>query len=286
MAAPTVLFIDDDEQQLHAFGANLREFGGLNARIATPTDLDLDQLTDVSLVLMDLKLGLEKSPVLTAPDGIALCSVIRRRLYQRGDRQPLGFAVLTSQPEGLAHPLPDTQRRPLLAAQHNLEWVFLKEDVDLVARIGSLTRAVQSIPKEWEDGIDDLAEVATQLGIKGAKDSERAWEAVERFKPPIYEFTQWSHGLAFIRWLAHTALPYPTFLWDSHQVAARWRVRHASFSKAYAETKLKDWLGSAEYSGVLSDFLGRRWWRHRVEQIAWDTTEGDAQNSARLRKTL
>jgi hypothetical protein len=183
--------------------------------------------------------------------------------------------------------LPDSDRKPLLAAQHNLEWIFAKGESGWINRVSSLAHAIHGIPKEWADGIDDVSEIAPQLGVKGAKDADRVWQIVEAFRPPIYEFTSWSHGVAFIRWLAQTALPYPTFLWDSHRVAARWRVKQPDFAKAYRESEsLRSFLGPAEYRGLLHDFDGIRWWRHRIEQLVWDNTEGDSQNPATLRQVI
>jgi len=282
---PSVLFIDDNEEELHATAQALRGTSDLKVASATPTELTIADLDGVDLVLVDLELKLDGESFLTAPDGVALASVLRRRLVKR--TQPIGFAILTSQPQLLADPLPPTNRQPLLAAQHNLEWVFTKGEPDWRQRVASLAHAIQSIPSAWGDGIDNVAEVAPQLGVEGSDDAAQVWEIVERARPPIYEFSSWSHGLAFVRWLAHMALPYPGFLWDSHRLAARWRVTHAAFEQSFVECPaLVEWLSDARYTGLLSDFSGRRWWRHRIEQLVWDATDGDAQNVEALRGAI
>jgi CheY-like chemotaxis protein len=284
---PSVLFIDDDDGALRVVEQQLRAFAQLRVATSTPNQLAASLLEGVDLVLVDLDLKLKDSPIGSAPDGVALASVLRRRVVQFGREQPVGFALLSAELKGLAAPLPDSDRKPLLAAQHNLEWIFEKGETDWINRVSSLARAIHEIPKEWADGIDDISEIAPQLKVEGAKDADRIWQIVEDFRPPIYEFTTWSHGVAFIRWLLQTALPYPTFLWDSHRVAARWRVTQSDFVKTYGESEsLRSFLGPAEYHGLLHDFDGMRWWRHRIEQLVWDSTEGDSQNPSTLRKVI
>lgn len=285
--APVVLIVDDKEEDLRTYGQQLREFGELNVQTTTPNELEERLLTNVDLVLVDLDLQLKDSSLLSAPDGIALASVLRRRLMRSDREEPIGFALLSGELAGLAAPLPDSRRKPLLAAQHNLEWIFDKTEYGWIPRAASLAAAIHNIPREWADGIDDISEIAPQLGVQGAEDADRIWQLVEEFRPPIYEFTRWSHGVAFIRWLAQTVLPYPTFLWDSHRLAARWRVMQPDFDNAYAESaELQAFLGPAEYRGLLRDFDGRRWWRHRLEQMIWDETKGDSQNATLLRELL
>jgi hypothetical protein len=272
---------------LRALGQQLHEFGELKVATSVPDQIEASSLEDVDLVLVDFDLKLKGSPITRAPDGVALASVLRRRVVHSGREQPIGFALLSGELAGLAAPLPDSDRKPLLAAQHNLEWIFAKGEPDWINRVSSLARAIHDIPKEWADGIDDASEIAPQLGVEGAKDADRIWRIVEDFRPPIYEFTSWSHGVAFIRWLAQTALPYPTFLWDSHRVAARWRVSQPDFEKAYRESEpLRKFLGPAEYRGLLRSFDGMRWWRHRIEQLVWDNTKGDSQDPGTLRKVI
>ena len=45
-------------------------------------------------------------------------------------------------------------------------------------------------------------------------------------------------------------------------------------------------LAPSRYEGFLKDFAGARWWRHRIEALAWELTEGDSQNSELLRAAL
>jgi len=39
---------------------------------------------------------------------------------------------------------------------------------------------------------------------------------------------------------------------------------------------LVDLLSPCRYRGPLSDFDGPRWWRDGIEQLLWDTTEGES----------
>ena len=79
--------------------------------------------------------------------------------------------------------------------------------------------------------------------------------------------------LLFVRWILHRILPYPCFLFDTHHLAVRLRVTHASLLSAISGG-LAAWLEPAAYRGVLDNFLGPRWWRAGVESLLWDLGGG------------
>jgi hypothetical protein len=85
----------------------------------------------------------------------------------------------------------------------------------------------------------------------------------------------------------HTILSYPCFLWDAPRVAARLRITQKSFDQSFQQAPaFRAILDAARYNGILSDFAGPRWWRHRIEKFAWDLTKGDSQNPEVLRSNL
>jgi hypothetical protein len=286
-----VLLIDDKSEWPDALSLILNQ-NGLSAIWRTPQDLDVDELYAADLVLVDLDLGdfdVKTFPSLESPDGLALASLLRRqKMLIDPNAKPIGFALVSGKVDELAAPFPSTKRIPLLSKQHNLEWIFRKENaVECARAVASLACAVRDIPKNWEDGIQTFKDFSKPFGIAGAKDVETCWIEIEKCHPPIYEITRWTHGLALVRWMQHTILYYPCFLWDENYLAARLRISHASFDAAHKESKrFRNLLAPAKYEGFLSDFAGTRWWRHRIEALAWELTKGDSQNSEVLRRSL
>jgi hypothetical protein len=289
---PKVVVVDDESGPAEALATNLRAMG-IDATWQPPSGLSAKIVASCDLVLMDLDLGSESTssfPELEAPDGIGLATILRRQKALIEEKaRPVAFALLSGKVPDLAKPFPPTDRIVLLAKQHNLEWIFPKTESGTSTRsIASLATAVRDIPVEWANGIQNFDELASAFGIAGAPDLKACWDDIELCRPPTYEMTEWTHGLSVVRWMLQRILSYPCFLWDAHHVAARLRVAYPSFLTRLhdKDSQLATLLGPAEYTGILRDFSGRRWWRHRIEQIAWDLTEGDSQNSSLLRAAL
>jgi hypothetical protein len=289
---PKVVIVDDESGPAEILAANLKAIG-VDASWVPPSSISAKIVETCDLVLLDLDLGSESAsgfPELEAPDGIGLATIIRRQSALIADgAKPKAFALLSGKVTELAKPFPPTDRIVLLAKQHNLEWIFPKtESGTSVSGIASLASAVSRIPPEWSAGIQDFSELEASFGITGADDLSVCWDEIERCRPPTYEMTEWTHGLAVVRWMLQRILSYPCFLWDAHHVAARLRVAYPSFLAGLEDSsrQLATLLAPAEYTGMLHDFSGRRWWRHRIERLAWDLTNGDSQNAPLLRQTL
>jgi CheY-like chemotaxis protein len=286
---PSVLVIDDESEAAESVTALIAE-QGVRATYCLPSEIECSELARADLILMDLGIGkLTETELvrLEPPDGLALAAALRRHpCVLNNEASPVGIALLSGKVDELSAPFPPQSRTHLLARHHNLEWVFLKSDPHRAKAIGSLARAIHEIPKTWGDGIQSPGEVVNAFGLIEATDLENCWDEIERCHPPIYEITQWSHGLAFVRWLLHQVLTYPCFLWDSYRVAARLRISHAAFLELEAKPPFRALIRPSEYTGMLSDFGEQHWWRHRIEKLAWDLTAGDSQNTAALRSAL
>lgn len=286
-----ILIIDDDSEWGGARVLSLQA-SGVAAEWRDPQDVDEKVLRSAHLVLVDLNLGefAQKTfPALNTPDGLAFSTLLRRqKLLTALGARPVGFALVSGNVADLAQPFPPTRRLPLLARQHNLEWIFPKGNLGAKSDgIASLAKAIRDIPRGWRNGIQNFRELREPLGLTGAKDIEACWTEVEKCHPPVYEVTQWTHGLAIIRWLLHTILHYPCFLWDEHYVAARLRMSHGGFVSALKKSaRFRQLLAPSAYTGILHDFSGPRWWRHRVESIVWSLTKGDSQNTALIRTAV
>jgi len=286
---PHVLVVDDEETG--ALLDDLRHLG-VDAVFRPPEQIETPELCAADLVLLDLDLGWDIAEPdlvpLRPPDGLALAAILRRqRCLSEASASPTAMALLTGKIDQLVAPFPPQRRRHLAARHYNLEWVFWKADENRATAIASLAKAIHSIPADWARGIRSVENVVGALGIEGAADVNECWASVESCHAPLYEFTQWSHGVAFVRWMLHQILPHPCFLWDSFRVAARLRIEHRYFEQIMGRSEsLRQRLAPREYLGMLSDFAGSRWWRHRIEAFAWEITDGDPQNPSALRTAL
>lgn len=270
---PHVLMLDDHEDEQRPLANELEGRGEVTARVLHPQDVTLTDLEHADLVLVDWKLddwparddsGL---PISLKPrTGVALSAVLR--VYLQEKQRPTGFAIHSGKLEEISPDLPAEPRVHLLAKANNQEWVFQKGDsrgVATVARqVTSLAKAVQALagsplPEDW------LARIVRLLDIPAAWKQDVLGE-IEKFRPPTYESAALSYNLGVLRWLLHRILPYPCFLLDEHRLAADLHVTVESLRKVLSESsELTRLLEPCEYRGVLSDFLGRRWWKPAVD---------------------
>jgi hypothetical protein len=290
----TKLLIVDDQLDEVASLARALKSRRVKAEVRDPEEVTIVDLIEADLVLVDLDLEAwtktrSSDPIaLRPPDGLALATVLRRQLADKTDAAPTGFAILTGRVDKMSHPFAPDNRLNLISELNNLEWIFLKNDPDLIRKITSLARAIRSIPNSWCDGIKSPEEISDTLGLDvSVLPMERYAEVVQECHPPIYELNQWSHGIAFIRWMLQTIFVYPCFLWDKHRLAARLRIDVEDLGNILrGRSKLASRLAKLQYKGILSDFNGSHWWRAAVELFLWKITDGDSQNNAKLAVAL
>lgn len=282
-----ILIIDDKPDEV-TLTAQLNLARGMTAKTLHPEDVKLADLGDADLVLVDFQLEendwpeRQNAPISRQPkDGLALASLLRRHVHGRERDSPTAFAILSSEIAKLAFPLPAENREHVLARLNNLEWVFQKSTPGKPDRLGDqvieLAEAVRSLPEKWpnDDAVEAMRLLATILRIDNDRDGcDQQLEDVAACIPPIHELSEWSHGLAVLRWLLQRILPYPCFLWDSYQLAARLRVDHKWLVEALdKDATFEKWISVARYKGLLAEFHGRRWWRSQIELLLWQATE-------------
>ena len=116
---------------------------------------------------------------------------------------------------------------------------------------------------------------------------DRSWREIRECQPPIHELAGTAHGVLFLRWLLHQVLPYPCFLWDVQNVAARLRMRAEDLERLIAsDCNLAQDLRQRRYTGILEGFLGNRWWRTAIEDYAWELGRGSSGNPDLFRDRL
>lgn len=281
---PNILILDDQVEEHTSLKLYLDESKLANIKVLHPQDVVVDDLRDIQLVLVDYQLDNwpERDTLdtlsLKPRDGLALASILRRQIHEHD--APTAFALYTGNIEKLAAPFPPDYREHVLANINNLEWVFSKARLDkeraTTGQIVTLAKAVSMLPQSWgaSTGSEPMRQLAELLGIRfDDPDDELLLEDVETCLPPIHELSQWSHGLAVLRWLLQRILPFPCFLLDTFRLAARFRIDHEALQGALKEgSPLKLALDSCAYDGILANFSGPRWWRSKVESFLWDKT--------------
>jgi len=280
---PRILAIDDDTSSAIKTKLAIERL----AKVTTlhPQDVELADLLKADLVLVDYDLTYwpERDRIssvsLSPTDGLALTSVLQRHVYARTEVSPTAFALYTGKLDKLAEPLPRQHREHALAHINNLEWVFQKGKtsgaISVVDQIVELASSVRQLPRVWpKRETEQMALLAKLLGVPVKLQlREQLLADVAGCLPPIRELSQWTHGQAVLRWMLHRILPYPCFLWDSFRLAARFRIDHDELQNALAADKpLRRKLRGCEYNGILSRFLGPRWWRASIEQYLWEGT--------------
>jgi len=286
---PTILIIDDLDSH-SSIKLALESAGLARVKNRLPQDVDLNDLLSTNLALVDYQLDTwpERDKLdaisLQPRDGLALASVLRRHLHDREQSSPTAFALYTGNIDKVAAPLPPEYREHALASLNNLEWVFQKakpgSEAPIAEQIAQLASAVQALPKEWpssEHG-ESMRELAKLLAVDSNDPlGERLLEDVEACLPPIHELSRVSHGLTILRWLLHRILPFPCFLSDTYRLAARFRIEHRALYAALETGKPLDHeLDDCRYKGILSSFLGPRWWRSKIELLLWEKSNGNS----------
>jgi hypothetical protein len=283
MNRPNILFVDDTPEEVETYKELIGNLADIS--IVHPDEVNADRLVASHLVLIDYKIDYwpareeVKQVGLRPLTGVALAAILRDYVNNlKQNSSPVAFGILSGRIQELSSGLPVEHRRQVLAANNNLEWIFSKSNSVTVAKQAvSLADAVSRLPKDWGTGpAPNVArdQLFSLLSLYNSEWQLRAIEDVERCHPPLHELSEWSHGMAIVRWLLHLILPYPCFLLDSWQLAQRFRIRAESLDHVLESEALQKLLTSASYSGILSSFGGQRWWRSGIESILWDATEG------------
>jgi hypothetical protein len=257
--------------------------GDVVIRARAPSELEPADLekSDVILVDFELRSGWTRSGDIALlrhpPNGLAIAGVIRAHLLDMKPSRPRAIALYSAELEQVGHQLPPEVRGHALARLHDLEWVFEKKDRDSGRRILELCAAVRALTDDWPDNTEEAErELHRLLSVPvDAAWAGRAKDEIEDCYPPIHELSELSHTLALLRWLAQRVLPYPCFLSDGLSAAARLRLTPAAFDTlAGSTTDLAKELEATHYQGILSEFLGRRWWRAGLDDCLWRWTGG------------
>jgi hypothetical protein len=292
-SSPLVLLVDDEpatqRNRLQTVKADLT---AARYEVASPEELTLEGLREAQLVLVDYRLDQwtenlpSNGPCHFVPDGIALAAVLQQ--HARVFDHPIAFALHSEHRRELTDPFLPEPRVHLLARTYNLEWAFVKSPTGgpavTLKSAGLLAGAVKQLPTKWPPDAAGIRQMARKLLNLPDQEpwSETAWQDAEGARPPLDELVLRVHGLLFLRWLLSRVLSYPTFLMNRYWLASRLGATPASVEAAL-EKGLESLLKPASYTGILSGFSGRRWWRAGVELILWNLSGGKASSPDELK---
>jgi len=286
-----VLIIDDKPDESSTLATALKTRRNISAVVRHPNDVEEHDLRGATLILADYGLDSwserDSLEVLGCKplDGLALASVIRSHTSKINEG-PVAFGIYTGKVEEIAGPLPPELRNHAAARLSNIEWIFEKGSKGVADQVVCLARAVRNLPTKWiGDANEPLLKLLGLLEVN-ENDFSNVVRNVEACQPPIHEISEWSQGLAIIRWLLHRIFPYPCFLWDIHYLAARLGLTLESTNTLLEQPNFQKKLASCEYRGLLADFDGKRWWRSKLELMLWELSEGNSGDLTRLQEVV
>lgn len=290
---PSILVVDDEPDNLRDQIA-LRLNDQATTIVTHPHDIEIADLERADLVLVDYQLDRwserAAQPVSFRPaTGMALAVVLREQVDRAAKDKLTAFALHTGHLDDIRGRLPSETAEHVLARLNNLEWVFTKAEGRRYDQMVLLADAVRQLPRKWpQDSKRSTLEVRRLLAMnEDDKSFERCWGEIRECRAPVHELTTDGHGLLFVRWLLHRILPYPSFLWAEHWVAARLQISVDALHKVIAgNSRLAKELKSMRYSGILAGFLGERWWRGALEDYVWELAGGHGDEEQRLREAL
>lgn len=290
---PKVVVIDDVEVI----------FDGNDAAVKVewwqPSQVDQDEfklaLEDADVIVVDQQLFPEGDrPVPpAAADGLAMVAVLQRYLAYIRPSELVTFALFSGALDSLSS-LPLSAQTHVIARTHGFEWAFGKgQSGDLTPfspALSSLAAATRRTAEAYAStrGRPYRRAAALQnllgIGESAAPWAQNAWSQVLASRPPISRTVDDSSGAVLLRWMLHRVLPYPTFLYDTAQTAARVGLTRTDM-ESLAENELRHIFESAKYDGMLGDFLGRRYWKAGVEYALQEISE-DSSDSLSVRDAL
>ena len=191
------------------------------------------------------------------------------------------FSLHTARLDSVRGRLPSSAAQHVIARLNNLEWVFPKNKPCRFQQMIILAEAIQELQFKWPGNNAESSEKLKQvLGLQeNTRWFNRCWRDVRDCYSPVYELSTGGHQIQLVRWLLHQIMPYPCFLWDKNWVAARLQITVDDFSRIInGNSQLAIDLNFMRYSGLLSGFLGARWWRGAIEDYVWELTASPDSN--------
>ncbi|MEE1611869.1 hypothetical protein [Microvirga sp. CF3016] len=250
------------------------------------------------LILVDQ--NFQKDPeLLSVFDGSGFVAQLHAVARKKNLKLP-PIVIITQEPDLFANEVPAVGpnrplnggfigREPQLAPVLDVEWLLAKPEADRdqeevtkgqVYDLISSFKAASGIV--GDNGISFNETIEFLRLPSGEQWNERAISDVRRALPPI------SHNpdrpdnpnrgpVSLIRWLLHSALPYPGLFVSDFYVSARLGIDRESLDKIVSnpQTEWARQLAQAAYSGPGQKLFSRRWWTAGLDLAALTVFELD-----------
>lgn len=292
-----ILVVDDECPAVEA-ERSLLQSSHVEMTVVHPKDLEEVHLLNADLVLVKYELDkwperdFPSIPILQRPQsGVSLATILQEHIRLLKKDQPTAVALHATHLNDMLGPhlLPGVSRN-VVARLHGLEWVFGEADPSRLDQMSILARAVWDLPKSWPMQLQNGVDLAVKLLDIDANHRSffRCWRSVVSCQVPLGRLTSDADGIQFLRWLLHQVLPYPTFLLDEFRVAARLGISLDDLQKVVndGKSRLARDLDSISYSGILTGFLGNRWWEGMLEDYIWELVTDVGADSQSWREEL
>lgn len=266
---PRILVIDDEVRKEESVAAGLRA-SNLAVEVRAPNVVTRDDLQSADVIAIDhhydwSTLSHPSECLYWPQDGLAVAAVVTGHL--RDMDHHAAVVLRTGALTEISGDLPREIRKPLIAAQNGLDWVFTKDDPDIAKRFHSIAKSVNGLqplvadPLRWNEG-------SKWLDLPDTKWKEGALADVQVCHPPENTVAAFTAGSAWLRWFAHRILPFPTFLLPKYWAATLLRLDISQFDEILQEeSRLSTALHSCQYTGHLAELAEPRWWRAGLDTL-------------------
>lgn len=278
-----------------------------------PEDLSnrMDELVplihECSVIIVDLKLAehdadseLLSNKDLYPKDGLALKEILASILTERAslldansesamiDVEPrtTAFVLYSGELDSLGGGAPAKGREHVVAKRIRAEWVLFKRpdarpssqrDLTILEELAIAVEAVVAV--NWS-GLQEREALLDAITSLLDLDLTADWATVAKRhifenRAPLQSLAE-DDGVALIRWMLHLVLPYPSLFLDAVEVSVLCRVQPewGTIQLEEENSAISKLFETSRYNGILSKFLGPRWWRAGVLAALRTATDG------------
>jgi hypothetical protein len=204
--------------------------------------------------------------------------------------RPTTIVVSSDLEKAVGEPLGPVERHHVIAQRHGVEWIGDKSE-ETLQRVVALADAAAVISADLKPSTDKETFGTYELDrmifdvLRAPRDADwvhSAQRQIDRARPPreVPANSQAATARTIVGWMLAHVLPYPSFLLSDAQAALRLQIAPASFQAiadathdAEGKEHSLNAFAPCQYTGPLSTFLGRRWWRAAIDDIAWQFSQ-------------
>jgi hypothetical protein len=302
-SVPDIVYVDNEPDSFtHLITDNQKDrLGAFIYSEEDPAEHALEPAKHAKVWLFDFYLVDDAPPEARDENGLSLFQKWQAAV---GGARPTTVLISSALENAVNEPLGPVQRHHVVAQRRGVEWIGDKSAetwrrvialADASAWIGQALIPSPTAGKGLGTYDPQLLCFDVLAAPRDAEWANSAQRQVDRARPPreVPTATPAATARAIIAWLISHVLPYPSFLITDAQAALRLQVNPESFpalaaavQDAGVEEGYRARLAACRYTGPLQAFLGRRWWRAGVDDLAWQLSEAEEGFSSGLQSLL